>query len=274
MPELKYKKGQVWNKAKTAKMIEFEKETDKNAVYNNKITGQFEYWLWQKEKIDTYLEKEQKSRQKAKENLLKLRLTRIKLSRRFKLNDVELYIMEILYTKNKQLSESQIKGEFYVGVKGFIKVKPIRTELKQLVDRDYIKRNDKGKYYLTKEGKSNIKKLLTKQKKAKIAKKIRLEKEAIEKDKRTIEEYKKALPKLKKKSEKAKEDMIKLSKLIPEEARKKRLSDGILYKKENPVMYHRIDKKDELYSEMANANNEWYRKRDAIKRLEDKLNKK
>ena len=45
-----HKKGQVWNKAKTAKMLEFEKETSKNAVYNGKITGGFEYWLWQKEK--------------------------------------------------------------------------------------------------------------------------------------------------------------------------------------------------------------------------------
>ena len=31
-------------------MLQFEKETNKNAVYNNKITGGFEYWLWQKEK--------------------------------------------------------------------------------------------------------------------------------------------------------------------------------------------------------------------------------
>lgn len=47
---IKYKKGQIWNKSKNKIMLRFEKETGKNAIYNNKITGQFEYWLWQHEK--------------------------------------------------------------------------------------------------------------------------------------------------------------------------------------------------------------------------------
>lgn len=47
----KYKKGQIWNKAKTKIMLKFEKETSKNAIYNGKITGQFEYWLYKEEKI-------------------------------------------------------------------------------------------------------------------------------------------------------------------------------------------------------------------------------
>ena len=29
-------------------MLEFEKETGKNAIHNKKVTGQFEYWLWKK----------------------------------------------------------------------------------------------------------------------------------------------------------------------------------------------------------------------------------
>lgn len=48
---VKYKKGQSWNKALTSDMLQFEKETKKNAIYNGKITGGFEHWLWKKEKI-------------------------------------------------------------------------------------------------------------------------------------------------------------------------------------------------------------------------------
>jgi len=44
---LNYKKGQTWNKAKTTQMKQFEKSTGKSAVFRGKITGQFEYWLWQ-----------------------------------------------------------------------------------------------------------------------------------------------------------------------------------------------------------------------------------
>ena len=45
-----YKKGQIWNKALTPKMLKFEKETGKLSIRGGKITGQFEYWLWQREK--------------------------------------------------------------------------------------------------------------------------------------------------------------------------------------------------------------------------------
>ena len=36
-----------WNNAKTQIMKDFEEKTKKNAIHNNKITGQFEYWIWQ-----------------------------------------------------------------------------------------------------------------------------------------------------------------------------------------------------------------------------------
>lgn len=44
-----YKKGKLWNRALTGDMKEFERTTGKSAVYHNKITGQFEHWLWKKE---------------------------------------------------------------------------------------------------------------------------------------------------------------------------------------------------------------------------------
>lgn len=59
-----HKKGQVWIKAKTALMKTFEKETGKSAVFRDKITGQFEYWIWQKEKK---LKSKPKSKAKPKE---------------------------------------------------------------------------------------------------------------------------------------------------------------------------------------------------------------
>lgn len=31
-------------------MLEFEQETGKNAIYNGKITGSFEYWLWMEDR--------------------------------------------------------------------------------------------------------------------------------------------------------------------------------------------------------------------------------
>ena len=78
--DIKYKKGQVWNKALTPKMKEFEKETGKNAVYRGKITGGFEYYLWQKEKKKTKKPKitsKPKSKPKPKPKITK---TPIKIS--------------------------------------------------------------------------------------------------------------------------------------------------------------------------------------------------
>jgi len=49
MPELKYKKGKPWL-VLTPEMKQFEKSTGKSAVFRGKITGQFEYWLWQQNK--------------------------------------------------------------------------------------------------------------------------------------------------------------------------------------------------------------------------------
>ena len=43
---VEYKKGQVWNKPLTTKMETFEEWTGKNAVWNGKITGGFEAFLW------------------------------------------------------------------------------------------------------------------------------------------------------------------------------------------------------------------------------------
>lgn len=47
-----FKKGQIWNKSKNKLMLEFERETGKNAVYRGKITGNFEFWLSKREKIE------------------------------------------------------------------------------------------------------------------------------------------------------------------------------------------------------------------------------
>ena len=44
--DLKYYKGLSWNKPLTPKMKEFNKETGKNAIRGNKITGTFEYWMY------------------------------------------------------------------------------------------------------------------------------------------------------------------------------------------------------------------------------------
>ena len=49
--DIKHKKGQVWNKPLTKEMEQFEQLTGKNAIYKGKITGQFEYWIYQKEKL-------------------------------------------------------------------------------------------------------------------------------------------------------------------------------------------------------------------------------
>jgi len=269
---MEYKKGTPWDKPLTSDMKLFESHTFKKAVHNGKITGQFEYWLYQKhKKRDEHLILEQKRREEAYKGLEALRILRKKLALKIKLTDIELSIMEILYNKKKPMSESDIKAQFYIGIKGFVTVKPIREDIKKLVAKEYIKRNDKGRYILTKEGKANIKNLLLEKERRILTEKIRLDKEAIEKDKRTIKEYKEDMPKLKQKSEKAEEEIRKLANLIPREEKLKELCDSNEYKKENPVMWHRIKKKDKLFHEMANANNEWYRKRDAIKRLEDKL---
>ena len=56
----------VWNKAKTAKMLQFEKETNKNAIHNNKITGQFEYWVWMEDRRSKGLTRKKRSSVKSK----------------------------------------------------------------------------------------------------------------------------------------------------------------------------------------------------------------
>lgn len=48
--ECKYYKGLKWNKPLTSEMIQFEKETEKNAIWNGVITGTFEYWLYWRKK--------------------------------------------------------------------------------------------------------------------------------------------------------------------------------------------------------------------------------
>ena len=48
MVEIKYKKGTPWNKPKTKLMLDFEKQTGKNAIRAGKLTGNFEYWLWKR----------------------------------------------------------------------------------------------------------------------------------------------------------------------------------------------------------------------------------
>ena len=58
--EAKYKKGMVWNKRLTNKMEVFEARTGKSAVYRGKITGQFEHWMWQLQKIKEKEAKHQK----------------------------------------------------------------------------------------------------------------------------------------------------------------------------------------------------------------------
>ncbi len=39
-------KGIFWTQDLTPEMIQFEKETGKNAIFNGKITGNFEYWMY------------------------------------------------------------------------------------------------------------------------------------------------------------------------------------------------------------------------------------
>jgi len=40
-------KGMAWNKPKTKLMLQFEEETGHNTTWANKITGKFEYWLFE-----------------------------------------------------------------------------------------------------------------------------------------------------------------------------------------------------------------------------------
>ena len=55
------KKGQVWNKPLTKEMEQFEKETNKNAVYNGKVTGSFEYWVWMEDRRSKGLTRKKRS---------------------------------------------------------------------------------------------------------------------------------------------------------------------------------------------------------------------
>ncbi|KKN01882.1 hypothetical protein LCGC14_1123340 [marine sediment metagenome] len=63
---VEYKKGQVWNKAKTKRMLEFENETEKNATYRGVITGSFEYWLWMEDRRSKGLARKKRSSSKPK----------------------------------------------------------------------------------------------------------------------------------------------------------------------------------------------------------------
>lgn len=49
---VEHKKGDDWfNRHLTPEMKRFEKETNKSAIYRDKVTGQFEAWLWKQQKI-------------------------------------------------------------------------------------------------------------------------------------------------------------------------------------------------------------------------------
>jgi len=92
-----HKKGQVWNKAKTAVMKQFEKEKGANAVYRGKITGKFEYWLWQQEKKKTKQTKQPKKPRTTKlsatnkEKIKKLERKIGKLEDKYAINPSERY---------------------------------------------------------------------------------------------------------------------------------------------------------------------------------------
>ena len=67
MPEIKYCKGLEWNKKLTAKMLEFEKQTGKSAVYRGVITGGFEHWMYvRKSKAIKKSTKKKNTRQRLK----------------------------------------------------------------------------------------------------------------------------------------------------------------------------------------------------------------
>ena len=71
------KKGQVWIKALTKEMEQFEKETGKNAVYKGKVTGSFEYWAWMEDKRSKGLTRKKRSSSKVTKKKKEVELTYI-----------------------------------------------------------------------------------------------------------------------------------------------------------------------------------------------------
>lgn len=76
------KKGQVWNKSLTPEMERFEKETNKNAVYNGKVTGSFEYWVWMEDRRSKGLTRKKRSSTISKPIKREIEVTYIKFTAR------------------------------------------------------------------------------------------------------------------------------------------------------------------------------------------------
>jgi len=62
-----YYKGLFWDRPLTGDMLQFEEETGKNAVWNFRVTGNFEKWLYRKQKEEKLTWKKAKEFEKNRE---------------------------------------------------------------------------------------------------------------------------------------------------------------------------------------------------------------
>ena len=88
--ECKYYKGLIWNKPLTPEMEQFKKETGKNAIRGNKITGTFEYWMY-------WNPKNKQFKGKPTSNLKDQKINNISIT-----NDIELRNIYKSYGQDKQ----------------------------------------------------------------------------------------------------------------------------------------------------------------------------
>lgn len=112
----KFKKGTPWL-VLTPEMKQFEKKTGKSAVFRGKITGQFEYYIWQEEKKKTLKPKPQLTRGLKEIKSDKLKRIEKEYNRLTKLRKDELFR---IVQQSSRLDISHIKQEDKYTIMNFI----------------------------------------------------------------------------------------------------------------------------------------------------------
>lgn len=236
-----------WNRPLTLKMKEYEKETGKHAVYNNKITGNFEFWMyWRKDKIKKPKKSIIKTKKMEKE-LITMALKQIDLAEKerrlnpaqkrrrqelkskLKIVDIELKKLKIKEVEPINIKDKRPLKEFHYLILKALKETPNITQrniyiedklvkkfpkfyLEDLVAWGYATKSKQNKYSITRQGKWKLKQLKRKIEEDKRKAKLREYRDLIKK----LDKTKKELPLYEKKLEDIQERDYKLRESISE----------------------------------------------------------
>jgi len=120
---VKYYNGLKWNKSLVPEMKKFEKETGKHAVYRNKVTGGFEYWLyWRSTKQKNKQKSRPKPKQKVKRKIKQRQqrqviVPRTQLIKPMRRGSSKRPIVDTVYLNEQTITYNWTEGQLYVNDK-------------------------------------------------------------------------------------------------------------------------------------------------------------